>query len=1424
MADEEEEDEGEDGEESEESESSDEEYASKSSDSGHEGMPFTKSTKAHASREKAMSDLRSEMRAEASFNKSKDMAALAPEDATNLRRILRHKYGSTVRGWREVLDTHGVHKVMEKDFYNAMRKIGFPGDAVGLYTQLGGRRRRAEKKVVRAEKKVTKGPKGKPKTKIRFFQAVTLEDLDGPAEKNLRTFHDVFTRVFGPLAQYIEATPASRISKGIFLTQCAPLKSKDLHLESAFKDLQHHGFITVEDAVWLDAYCEKKPVPGLDPEKLREIRTQQQALDEIEAASRKRTVKEFKEHLQHKFGSIVAGWRLAILPPEDEPETDDEDEDSASIEPPTEVTFEQFKEAIEELGFGGKGAAARVSGIIWDEITGKTAVLAEGGDEMDDDEQVEIVREGTMSLEDLEPRLPKEVLSFKAHCKEHFGSVANAFRHIDAPQKPLVTRPEFKKLCLEVHFMNCFTLFEYLDTATVGAIILTQIDRVASEQAFGKDRCLDARDRHRILDPLPRKRPQPSIMERAKAMNSVEREIPFGQRQAFVDFLERKFGSPVRAWHAALDPKNRGKLSKAEFTVSCAVVGYCGCVSTLWKEMGLKPKGSVRLKDISPEVMEEVRRFKTCNMREIEAVFEDKHSNRAVHEEEFGALVRKTGFDDSHLPLFKHLDLDGQGHVQTQTLRWLNAAKSEDKALPSLLSKYKKTKSENWKQKLSYMVIPSTSDTISTQQEVIQEGRQRRSELQMGERELLAMKGFLGKKYGGVTRGWKLALDRADEGELTQHEFISGLVQAGFYKTSDTEFETKGKALFEHLDKEGEGVVTLAMLDPASVGALEALRRGCILRFGSVRAAFQIFDRKGEGKINKKDFTRLCHEALVPDMTRRLLDFLDPTRIGEVNFADIDADAAEVSAQANNTNEMDRAQLDDSEETDKQKHLAAGKKALAKLRLLLNRKFRSIPKPWLKVNGESDNIEREAFDTLCGLVKLTEYETTAAWQFAGIKEGDPYGEEMLERGATITMFNLEPGLEADLKELKGRIVERYGSMVFAIKEIDNSGTYKLGHQDFMKFCFECQFRRNEKRTFQYLCWASLRFAHEEDSSSDEEGSSGEDSVEDESSEEDGEKTKVIPEFIHLKSLDEQAVEEVIKSRKDHEFPQPIVTSTYRNSAEVFRNHLRQRFGTTWRAWSRLDNDNRGALTKQEFTSSLGAVGFGGSSSVLWHLLAGKYALDTVSFKELDPQEWETIENFRQACVDKFGKWKTVFHEEQTGKPTKVLTLDAFKELMREVKYKNTEWKKLFTTLDRSNTGKISWVDIRLLEKTAHRIEGGKATRFDNTRWKSTTRSSLASSRSMEKLGPLYTSMRPKKVELRHSASLPEIRRPLQPSWNDRHHISENKSNKSDNLLHMVSYVNTHVAERLRRDVREQIEETPTDQWYEEYLALQSGDY
>merc|ERR1712008_336214 len=272
----------------------------------------------------------------------------------------------------------------------------------------------------------------------------------------------------------------------------------------------------------------------------------------------------------------------------------------------------------------------------------------------------------------------------------------------------------------------------------------------------------------------------------------------------------------------------------------------------------------------------------------------------------------------------------------------------------------------------------------------------------------------------------------------------------------------------------------------------------------------------------------------------------------------------------------------------------------------------------------------------------------------------------------------------------------------------------------------------------------------------------------------------------------------------------------RDPSKVFRDLLTRRFTSMIQAWRMIDREDRVALTKQEFTSSVASTGYSGHAAALWTALVGQEGR-LLSIRELDPELFKLLAEFRKRC-ERLGGLRKVF-EDKTGEHVKRFEHEGFLKLCRKLRCPQLG-EPLFVQLDCRNHGSITWDSVRFLEEQWQwdpeevplRCKPGSLGQSKSTIDLRAT-SSLLLGRTVGE-GPMMTHLRPNRVRMQKGNSLPTLKPRLRDNWNDRHHVVDTAGNKDIQLLHLMTQVMTKDKDRIQRRVQRNMQQVSTHQWVE----------
>uniref|UniRef100_A0A7S2L9M9 EF-hand domain-containing protein n=1 Tax=Zooxanthella nutricula TaxID=1333877 RepID=A0A7S2L9M9_9DINO len=1265
-----------------------------------------------------------------------------------------------------------------------MRKIGFNGSAIETWRRLS--RGRAQ---------------------------VTLDDLDPHATEILTEFYSTFVEEIGRLDMLVEESDAMRIGKTRFAEKCAPLRKKKprngnmqpVDIEGVFRVLQTvPGCLTEEDLSWLKSFCargasEKELAPKAEKSEVVAEELGLSRQEKLAMKSRKRAVQDFKVLLQHRFGSLPRAWRVLL----------DREGNGA-------ITGEDLEAVVEALEFPAEAMD------LWDQLVGSEA--------------------DAMTLKEFCPEAVAAQKAFKVQCAETYGSLKVAFERLQAEDKPLVTKEEFRIFCIGIKFDRNFRLlFDFLDTRHNGYITLNSLDDKAATAAFGSSAKVKALAAYRSLESVPQKAVRVDIATRAADQCAEHQKDPEEYRshlKELVKLMTARWQTPVRAWGAVFDRNGKGKISQEEFFVGCSVVGYTASKTKLWEELNLKSKQKVRLRDIAPEVMQSCAQFKSLSSKHLGriitglegAVSEDvkKKEGAIVKADEFKSICKEIGYTGRPKALLRHFDPEGKGYITSKALKFFHEEKKEDKAMSALIRKGQEYKRDKWRERLAEVRVAPGEELRARQDVLLATGREKRAqqvELEKGRRHLLVV---LARRFGSLAKAWKLALNPSDVDELDIARFLDGLKRAGVLGAVPQQEEvdrlTRLHAYLISGDEEASGL-KLQHLDRRIGEQLEELKDRCAERYGTVWQAFDAFDPEATGKITRKDFGHLCHEVKMTDGVYRLMHFLDPESEHEIGLDDIDKEAAEDAREAHKERQEEARNKELRDERLKRTHMTTvprslgssvgaearrlerkageSQRALRELKSRLTRKHGNLVKAWREVldPNSKGSISFNAFERGC-LRAHPEADPGLVWQAFWLGEGGDdaktsLGGKRSSAGHRLTLEMFEPAVLQDLADIRAKVVERYGSFLNAFVAVDPATVGTIDLDTFLAFCYECQFRRNDRRLFAYLSVDGERLPLAE---LDREAAQALQLKRDIRKQK--EKTKKRSDTSDDEKDSEGGDEAGEDDEEDEEEGDAAPQGAQKDPAEAFRELCCRRFGNLVRAWRAIDPQGVAVVRKQEFIRSVSATGYAGGQSNLWAALVGDAA--GFSLKDFDPDGFEQLVRFRLAVSNNFSGLELAFQEH--GHSTKRYALDEFCKLCKTCGVPKP-WPALFEMLAAKDA--VGWTEVRFMEDWDYTAGAEQPVRQEPRERPPNPR--ILPPRAVGQ-GPLASSMRPRKVVLSKANSLPALFTPLRAQWNDRHQILTHLGNKEEQALHQMVHVQTQEAERCKRRVARKMAEMSTAQW------------
>merc|ERR1719440_2767529 len=121
-------------------------------------------------------------------------------------------------------------------------------------------------------------------------------------------------------------------------------------------------------------------------------------------------------------------------------------------------------------------------------------------------------------------------------------------------------------------------------------------------------------------------------------------------------------------------------------------------------------------------------------------------------------------------------------------------------------------------------------------------------------------------RYGTITAAWRQLLDPVSTGRLSFIDFCEACRELGYQR--------RMKQLWEELDADGKGWITLAQIDPEGAKLLEDFRECCRREYGDMLKAWKAFDLLKNHRIDDHEFDKACADINVPGNHKRIFQLL----------------------------------------------------------------------------------------------------------------------------------------------------------------------------------------------------------------------------------------------------------------------------------------------------------------------------------------------------------------------------------------------------------------------------------------------------------------------------------------------------------------------------------------------------------------------
>jgi len=278
----------------------------------------------------------------------------------------------------------------------------------------------------------------------------------------------------------------------------------------------------------------------------------------------------------------------------------------------------------------------------------------------------------------------------------------------------------------------------------------------------------------------------------------------------FLDFAQRRFGNSLRLWFE-LDREEHMKISEMLFLRRCDEIGFRGSAHALWRYLDLDVKDTFTFEDYDNHAALLLAGFQVVAKEKFGGARRaflklDKNKSRRIYQQEFAVGLRSMGWKGPSSKLLDLLDRRGLGFIVESDVTFL----------------------EHWSPVPYFTAEPDF------------EGLER-------------LKTALKSWFGQLVRAWQRLWDRNGKMRVSWDRFvrscqkmrsIPAMLPKGFLEQQEDV-----AAIWRALDPDCRGWIFLQAFDPVCHKNLAEFKRWADELYGSVTAAFKIFDLAGKGRM-----------------------------------------------------------------------------------------------------------------------------------------------------------------------------------------------------------------------------------------------------------------------------------------------------------------------------------------------------------------------------------------------------------------------------------------------------------------------------------------------------------------------------------------------------------------------------------------------
>jgi len=703
--------------------------------------------------------------------------------------------------------------------------------------------------------------------------------------------------------------------------------------------------------------------------------------------------------------------------------------------------------------------------------------------------------------------------------------------------------------------------------------------------------------------------------------------------------LVKRFGSIFAAWRQGLDLDGNNRISFGEFCIALRNLGYGGNVKDVWTALDQDKDGFIGLAELDPKLAEELGSYRKAaltkypNMLAVWKESVNRGGSGHVDEVTFMNHCKEIAWSGCARSLFSNLKEEKMRHFLTlrdYDIRAWNALNrgdmdmlSEEKPSADMLrsrsmmnfyTRQEQSFSQRWRRMNSKL---ERNDTMRNTSEA--------KAMDVGATSVQSLRNLLLRRFGTMSSAWRNSLDVNGNGKLAFSEFCSVMRQLGF--SGDI------RRIFDDLDSDRKGHITLKDLDLEAHLAIKEFRTLLLEKFGTYIKAWQAMDTNRNGYLEEEEMINTCKRIGFAGDGKQLFRYLlEGPGKRSITMADLDPAAMQAywrgDLEAMSPLEKAKAALEARKKADqdmKARRMHACEWTDMKKGLI--RKYGSIVAGW-----------RNGLD-LVGNGKVSFHEFSKAARSIGFAGNirKTFNELDTNQNGIITLNEVDPESYQKLSRFQELLHGKYSSYENAWKSLDANCNGILELSEFDKVCQDIGYAYSSKALFQQLLTSPAKKVL-----------SFED-VESVSHIILANKSDPNSLLVFYRSdADKMTHDERAKAdleNRQQEIKKMKSMNVGSNDWCSFKDHLIAKFGTIFAAWRHgLNKHGKGKLSFTEFSAACREHGFTGNIGQMFQELDidGR---GVITFKEIDKDCFTKLNAFQENFLRRYGSqeeaWQVV---------------------------------------------------------------------------------------------------------------------------------------------------------------------------------------